>query len=66
MGAFSIWHWLIVLLVVILLFGGKKLRDLGGDLGTAIRGFKKGMREDATDDTPPLTSEDNSGKDNTR
>ena len=45
MGAFSIWHWLIVLLVVVLLFGTKKLRNLGGDLGVAVRGFKQGMKE---------------------
>ncbi|MDM5146851.1 Sec-independent protein translocase subunit TatA [Candidatus Persebacteraceae bacterium Df01] len=45
MGAFSIWHWLIVLLVVVLLFGTKKLRNLGSDLGGAVRGFKQGMKE---------------------
>ncbi len=46
MGSFSIWHWLIVLLVVVLLFGTKKLRNLGGDLGEAVRGFRKGMAGD--------------------
>ena len=46
MGAFSVWHWLIVLLVVVLLFGTKKLRGLGGDLGAAIKGFKQGVKED--------------------
>ncbi|HCI14174.1 MAG: preprotein translocase subunit TatA [Gallionellales bacterium GWA2_60_142] len=46
MGSFSIWHWLIVLLVVVLVFGTKKLRSLGGDLGGAVKGFKEGMRED--------------------
>lgn len=45
MGTFSVWHWLIVLLVVVLLFGTKKLRNLGGDLGAAVRGFKQGMKE---------------------
>jgi sec-independent protein translocase protein TatA len=44
MGSFSIWHWLIVLLVVVLIFGTKKLRNLGSDLGGAVRGFKEGMR----------------------
>jgi sec-independent protein translocase protein TatA len=44
MGSFSIWHWLIVLLVVVLIFGTKKLRNLGSDLGGAVRGFKDGMR----------------------
>lgn len=46
MGSFSIWHWLIVLLVVVLLFGTKKLRNLGGDLGEAVKGFKKGLNSD--------------------
>jgi sec-independent protein translocase protein TatA len=45
MGSFSIWHWLIVLLIVMLIFGTKKLRNLGADLGGAVRGFKDGMRE---------------------
>lgn len=45
MGSFSIWHWLIVLAVVLLLFGGKKLRGLGGDLGASIKGFRNSMRE---------------------
>ena len=44
MGSLSIWHWLIVLLVVILIFGTKKLRNIGSDLGGAVRGFKEGMR----------------------
>ena len=44
MGSFSIWHWLIVLLVVIMIFGTKKLRNLGSDLGGAVKGFKEGMR----------------------
>jgi sec-independent protein translocase protein TatA len=45
MGSFSIWHWLIVLLIVMLVFGTKKLRNMGTDLGGAVRGFKDGMRE---------------------
>lgn len=44
MGSFSIWHWLIVLLVVLLVFGTKKLRNIGEDLGGAVRGFKEGMK----------------------
>lgn len=48
MGGFSIWHWLIVLLVVVLLFGTKKLRNAGSDLGSAIRSFRKGLQEDET------------------
>jgi sec-independent protein translocase protein TatA len=44
MGSFSIWHWLIVLLIVMLVFGTKKLRNIGADLGGAVRGFKDGMQ----------------------
>ena len=44
MGSFSIWHWLIVLLVVVLIFGTKKLRNMGSDLGSAVKGFKDGMK----------------------
>lgn len=46
MGSFSIWHWLIVLLVVVLIFGTKKLRNIGSDLGGAVKGFKDGMKGD--------------------
>ena len=47
MGGFgSIWHWVIVLVIVILVFGTKKLPSLGSDLGRAIRGFKKGVSDD--------------------
>ncbi len=45
MGSFSIWHWLVVLVIVMLIFGTKKLRNVGADLGGAVRGFKDGMRE---------------------
>ena len=45
MGTLSIWHWLIVLAIVVLIFGTKKLRNLGGDLGGAIKNFKGAMRE---------------------
>lgn len=48
MGGLSIWHWLIVLLVVVLIFGTKKLRNIGQDLGGAVKGFKEGMRESET------------------
>jgi len=44
MGSLSIWHWLIVLLVVIMIFGTKKLRNMGSDLGGAVKGFKEGMQ----------------------
>ena len=49
MGSFSIWHWLIVLVIVMLIFGTKKLRNMGADLGGAVRGFKDGMREGGAD-----------------
>ncbi len=45
MGSFSIWHWLIVLVVVVLIFGTKKLKNVGSDLGSAVKGFKDGMRD---------------------
>ena len=45
MGSFSIWHWLIVLAIIALVFGTKKLGNIGSDLGTAIRGFKKAMND---------------------
>jgi len=55
MGTFSIWHWLIVLLIVVLVFGTKKLRNIGQDLGGAVRGFKEGLKEGdtAAAGTPP-------------
>jgi sec-independent protein translocase protein TatA len=46
MGGLSIWHWLIVLLVVVLIFGTKKLRNIGQDLGGAVKGFKEGMKSE--------------------
>ena len=48
MGSFSIWHWLIVLLIVVMVFGTKKLKNLGSDLGGAVKGFKDGMKEGST------------------
>jgi len=65
MGTFSIWHWLIVLLIVVMVFGTKKLKNLGSDLGGAVKGFKDGMKDGtATDEeapaqvaqTPPATA----------
>lgn len=53
MGSFSIWHWLIVLVIIALVFGTKKLRNVGEDLGGAVRGFKKGMGEAAQEDRKP-------------
>ena len=51
MGSFSIWHWLIVLVIVMLIFGTKKLRNVGQDLGGAVKGFKDGMKDGTTADT---------------
>lgn len=50
MGSFSIWHWLIVLVIVMLVFGTKKLRNIGSDLGGAVKGFKDGLKEGASDE----------------
>ncbi|MFS2047746.1 Sec-independent protein translocase subunit TatA [Variovorax sp. Varisp41] len=55
MGSFSIWHWLIVLLVVVMIFGTKKLRNMGSDLGGAVKGFKDGMKDGASSDAPTAT-----------
>jgi sec-independent protein translocase protein TatA len=52
MGSFSIWHWLIVLLIVVLVFGTKKLKNIGTDLGGAVKGFKDGMKDGASPETP--------------
>ena len=45
MGSFSVWHWLIVLLIVVLVFGTKKLKNMGSDLGGAVKGFKDGVKD---------------------
>jgi sec-independent protein translocase protein TatA len=51
MGSFSIWHWLVVLVIVMLVFGTKKLRNIGSDLGGAVKGFKEGMKDGGTEGT---------------
>ena len=53
MGSFSIWHWLIVLLIVVMVFGTKKLKNLGSDLGGAVKGFKDGVKDGGADAPPP-------------
>ena len=58
MGSFSIWHWLIVLAIVLLIFGTKKLRNMGSDLGGAVKGFKEGMKEES----PKLNETDDKGR----
>lgn len=57
MGTFSIWHWLVVLIIVLLIFGTKKLRNLGSDLGGAIKSFKTSMKEDG--EKPESESDEN-------
>ena len=63
MGSLSIWHWLVVLLIVVLVFGTKKLRNIGQDLGGAVKGFREGMRDAETGDgnEPPkkIATDDN-------
>lgn len=54
MGSFSIWHWLVVLLIIVLVFGTKKLGNVGKDLGSAVRGFKEGMKDG---EQPPKIAE---------
>jgi sec-independent protein translocase protein TatA len=62
MGSFSIWHWLIVLVVIVLIFGTKKLRNVGSDLGGAVKDFKQGMKSgsepeaDAAAPTPQVAT----------
>lgn len=56
MGSFSIWHWLIVLVIVMMVFGTKKLKNIGGDLGSAVKGFKDGMKDGGTTDASAAPS----------
>ncbi len=54
MGSISLWHWLIVLVIVVLVFGTKKLKNIGSDLGGAVKGFKDGLKDgSATAEVPP-------------
>ena len=53
MGSLSIWHWIVVIVVVLLLFGRNKISDLMGDVAQGIKAFKKGMAEDETAKTEP-------------
>jgi sec-independent protein translocase protein TatA len=60
MGSLSIWHWVIVLLVVVLIFGTKKLKNIGADLGGAVKGFKDGMKDGKDAAVPPQQVADGS------
>jgi sec-independent protein translocase protein TatA len=67
MGGLSFWHWLIVLVIVALVFGTKRLRNIGEDVGAAIKGFRKGMQEGDSQpqlkaDPPPETRAANEAK----
>lgn len=70
MGGLSLWHWLIVLVIVLLVFGTKRLKNVGQDLGEAIKGFKKGMHDEGAkpgaDDVPPAQLPDASRRDDVR
>ena len=65
MGSFSVWHWLIVLLIVLLVFGTKKLRNLGSDIGGAVKGFKDGMKPGEEAKTDQIQSQAASPADKT-
>ena len=56
MGQWSIVHWLVVLGIVVVIFGTKKLRNMGSDLGGAIKGFKEGIKEPAKDEAAATTA----------
>lgn len=56
MGSFSIWHWLVVLLIVVLVFGTKKLKNIGTDLGGAVKGFKDGVRDGGATPADPAAT----------
>ncbi|MDM7464070.1 Sec-independent protein translocase subunit TatA [Tepidimonas taiwanensis] len=62
MGSFSIWHWLVVLLIVVLVFGTKKLKNIGSDLGAAVKGFKDGMKT-GSESEPATTATAQVGQD---
>jgi len=61
MGSFSIWHWMIVLVIVLLIFGTKKLRNIGGDLGGAVKNFKEAMNEEKNKPAELPRNEEESG-----
>ncbi|MCV2349375.1 Sec-independent protein translocase subunit TatA [Paucibacter sp. Y2R2-4] len=64
MGSLSIWHWLIVLVIVVLVFGTKKLKNIGSDLGGAVKGFKDGMKDgSAAADAAPVQQVANKAND---
>lgn len=58
MGSMSIWHWLIVLVIIMLVFGTKKLRNIGADLGGAVKGFKEGVKEGSAEGGSTTSTQD--------
>lgn len=58
MGFGGIWQWVIVLAIILLLFGTKKLRNMGSDLGHAVKGFRKGMKATSDSDAEPVNEVD--------
>lgn len=62
MGSFSIWHWMIVLVIVALIFGTKKLRNVGSDLGVAVKGFKEGMKDGSAEQPSQVTQKSVAGE----
>lgn len=62
MGSFSIWHWLIVLVIVMMVFGTKKLRNIGEDLGSAVRGFKQGLKDGSEEQAVPPSQQIQNGQ----
>lgn len=61
MGGLSLWHWLIVLAIVVLIFGTKRLKNVGKDVGEAVKGFKQGMSDDGKP-TGELSDQSRSGE----
>ncbi len=57
MGSFSIWHWLVVLVIVVLVFGTKKLKNIGSDLGGAVKGFKDGVKDGNNPDAEAVAAQ---------
>jgi sec-independent protein translocase protein TatA len=57
MGSFSIWHWLVVLAIILIIFGTKKLRNIGGDLGGAIKNFRQSMKEEENKPAEPAVGD---------
>ncbi len=62
MGGLSIWHWLIIVVVVVLIFGTKKLPNIGGDLAAAIKNFRKGMQDEDKSDAVQLKADPPQGQ----